>query len=63
MIPNYEIILNTLKKDLVEPVYTGTAREVSTQTLESERPRRNNDDDPLRVGPPERPVPGSVMPG
>ena len=57
LIPSYETVLNTLKKDLIEPVYTGTGREVSTQTSQSQsdRPRRD-DDDPLRVGPPHRPA-------
>ncbi|OXU22164.1 hypothetical protein TSAR_000639 [Trichomalopsis sarcophagae] len=66
MIPTYDTLLNLLKKELVEPVYTGTGREVSTQTSESERPGRINYDDPLRVGAsgptPPRP-PGSLIPG
>lgn len=65
ILPSYETILSTLKKDLVEPVYLGGGREISTQTSDSQsdRPRRSDDDnDPLRVGPPHRPTSG-VMPG
>ncbi|XP_058798288.1 proteasome inhibitor PI31 subunit [Phymastichus coffea] len=64
ILPNYETILKTLKKDLVEPVYLGTGHEVSTQTSDtSDRPQRSDDDDdPLRVGPPHRPA-GDTIPG
>ncbi|XP_015600904.1 proteasome inhibitor PI31 subunit [Cephus cinctus] len=62
LLPNYQAILDTLRKDLVEPVYTTPARETSTQTTEvrghSEReiPGHPIDyDDPLRVGPPRHP--------
>lgn len=48
LLPSYANILNVLK-DFVEPVHPGSGREISTQTSESDRPRRN-DDDPLRVG-------------
>ncbi|XP_014207755.1 proteasome inhibitor PI31 subunit isoform X2 [Copidosoma floridanum] len=64
LVPDYEQVLNSLKINLIEPVSTGSGVEVSTQTSESQtnRPRRDPDDDPLRVGPPHRPI-GQVMPG
>lgn len=62
LIPSYENVLTVLKRDFVEPVYSGSGREVSTQTVQPEAPRRVEDDDPLRVGPPRRPV-NPVVPG
>jgi len=53
-IPTYRTVVERIRKELVEPVYTGSGREISTQTAErsetTER-RRDPDDDPLRVGP------------
>ncbi|XP_074111921.1 proteasome inhibitor 31 kDa [Cotesia typhae] len=56
LIPTYQEVMNKIREDLVEPVYTGTAREMSTQTSQSEDRRPSNpDNDPLRVGPPHIP--------
>ncbi|XP_015524771.1 proteasome inhibitor PI31 subunit isoform X1 [Neodiprion lecontei] len=65
LMPSFQSVINTIRTDLVDPVYTGNARETSTQTstgnVNSTRdiPRRPNrsDYDPLRVGPPQRPNP------
>ncbi|XP_012274736.1 proteasome inhibitor PI31 subunit [Orussus abietinus] len=65
LMPDYQNVLNVIRKDLVEPVYTDTARETSTQTpqpnvnTEREIPRQvpGPDFDPLRVGQPHRPAP------
>ncbi|XP_008556311.1 proteasome inhibitor PI31 subunit [Microplitis demolitor] len=58
LIPTYQEVMNKIREDLVEPVYTGTAREMSTQTTQNESQGRrlpNSDNDPLRVGPPHIP--------
>jgi len=66
LIPNFEDILTSLKNNLIEPVNTSNGVEVSTQTSDSQteanRLRRDDDDNPLRVGPPQRP-PGQIIPG
>lgn len=57
LIPSHREVIEKIRKELVEPVYTGTGREISTQTTErSDEPerRRDPDDDPLRVGPMRR---------
>lgn len=66
LIPTFQTVINTVRTDLVDPVYSGNARETSTQTSSgnvnserdiSRRPNRT-DYDPLRVGPPRGPDPG-----
>ncbi|XP_046734716.1 proteasome inhibitor PI31 subunit isoform X3 [Diprion similis] len=74
LMPSFQSVINTIRTNLVDPVYTGNARETSTQTstgnVNHDIPRRPNrsDYDPLRVGPPQRPNPdlpncGAVPPG
>lgn len=62
LLPTYQQVMIKIQQDLVEPVYTGNAREISTQTLSDDsrfefgaRPP-DPGHDPLRVGPPHRPT-------
>lgn len=59
MLPNASEIVDRYRKELIDPVFSGTTKEVTTQTATaSNRPERN---DPLRVTEPMRPV-GQFMP-
>lgn len=67
VIPSYQTVLYTVRKDLLEPVYSNGNVHASSQTSVSseqerdrERERRQIDPDPLRVNPPGRPSSASV---
>ncbi|KAJ8670809.1 hypothetical protein QAD02_002068 [Eretmocerus hayati] len=63
LIPNYQAVLDVIQKDLIEPVYSRSGHEVSTQTSSSQSDRPNrDDDDPLRVRSPHTPA-SSDRPG
>lgn len=56
LIPNYEQVITSLKSILVESLNTSTGIEVSTQTSDLQTNRlRGDDNDPLRIEPPQRP--------
>ena len=55
LITNHSELVSKIQSELLEPVNTGIAREISTQTptrVETTERRHDPDDDPLRVGPP-----------
>ncbi|XP_011290443.2 proteasome inhibitor PI31 subunit [Musca domestica] len=56
MIPTASELTDRYRKELLEPVFSGTSREVTTQTTTS---TSSPDHDPLRVGEPRRPFGGS----
>ncbi|KAH8321705.1 hypothetical protein KR074_012467, partial [Drosophila pseudoananassae] len=57
LMPSASEIVDRYRKELLDPVFTGNSREVTTQTT---APRASGSD-PLRIGEPRRP--GSFMPG
>lgn len=60
ILPNASEIVDRYRKELIDPVFSGTTQEVTTQTTTALR-RSESGEDPLRIGPPMRPV-GSFMP-
>ncbi|KAH8345555.1 hypothetical protein KR084_008965 [Drosophila pseudotakahashii] len=60
LIPSASEIVERYRRELLDPVFTGNSREVTTQTTTSPRPNLS-DPDPLRIGEPRRG--GSFIPG
>lgn len=55
MIPTSSALMDRMRKELLEPVFAGTTKAVTTQTLpENNRDRRDVDNDPLRITFPRR---------
>lgn len=65
LVPKYRDVLETVRRDLLEPVVTGTNKEATTQTAQpvsrvpeshepSPSPFEDDYDDPLRIGQPRR---------
>jgi hypothetical protein len=63
LVPKYKDVIETIQKDLLEPVVTGTIKEAATQTSQPRIPdarersrseERDEYDDPLRIGQPRR---------
>ncbi|XP_013112807.2 proteasome inhibitor PI31 subunit [Stomoxys calcitrans] len=55
MIPNASQLSERYRKELLEPVFSGNSRAVTTQTASSSTSSANSDHDPLRIGEPRRP--------
>ncbi|XP_067630801.1 proteasome inhibitor PI31 subunit [Eurosta solidaginis] len=55
LMPEASSIFDRYRKELIDPVFTGNTREVTTQTTANQEPRSSNYRDPLAIGPPLRP--------
>ncbi|XP_018803617.1 PREDICTED: proteasome inhibitor PI31 subunit isoform X1 [Bactrocera latifrons] len=55
MMPEASLISDRYRKELVDPVFTGNTREVTTQTNVNQETRAPNFRDPLAIGGPMRP--------
>jgi len=53
LMPSASEIVERYRRELLDPVFTGNSREVTTQTTTSPRPSVS-DPDPLRIGEPRR---------
>lgn len=55
MIPEINVFLDRLRKELIQPVFEGTKKEIQTQTPSNSAESSNQRIiDPLAVGPPRR---------
>lgn len=57
MIPEINNFLDRLRKELIQPVFEGTKKEIQTQTPIRNNPESSNQRiiiDPLAIGPPRR---------
>lgn len=58
MVPEINIFLDRLRKELIQPVFEGTKKEIQTQTSFATTPASNHPSnhiiDPLAIGPPRR---------
>lgn len=53
IVPTASAVMDRIKKELIEPVFAGSTKAVTTQTPpEPRRDRRDDDYDPLRIGGP-----------
>lgn len=55
LIPSYLMVMYTVRKELLEPIFPIDSVDSSTQTSASERKTRDVHPDPLRIDPPQRP--------
>ncbi|EDW32926.1 GL10241 [Drosophila persimilis] len=59
LVPTASEVVDRIRKELLDPVFNGNSREVTTQTITETQ--RSSAPDPLRIGPPRHG--GSFMPG